>query len=190
MLAPSPPPAVLVAAMLPVESPWSWVSVAALVAALSFLAWAQSADPRFLVAMALAFLVGAGAIATDRLVVTDREWIETMFLRLAQAAEEGDDATILAAFAPEAHEVRDAAAEILAQFTAEEVRITTMEVDVPAGNAATTARATFLVRTRGTLRGSTPVNGLIDFDVTLHKDGDRWLIADFEIPEGRRFERR
>ena len=190
MLAPSPGPAVLVAAILPVESPWAWVAVAAATAALSFLVWAQSADPRCLVAAGLACLVGAGAIVADRLVVTDRERIETLFPRLAEAAEKGDHATILAAFAPEAGASRDAAAAILDQFTAEEVRITTMQVDVPAGSPATGARAEFLVRTRGTLRGSTPWNGIVDFDVRLRKDGDRWLIVDVQMPDQRPLGRR
>lgn len=190
MLVPSSCPGVLVAAMLPVESPWAWVGVAATVAALSFLVWAQSADLRFLVTAGLAGLAGAGAIVTDQLVITDRERIEALFPRLAEAAEAGDHATILAAFAPEAREARDAAAAILQQFTPEEVRITTMQVDVPAGSPARGARAEFLVRTRGTLRGATPWNGIVDFDVQLRNDGDRWLIVDVDIPDERPLGRR
>lgn len=186
MLVPSSCPGVLVAAMLPVESPWAWVGVAAGVAALSFLVWAQSADLRFLVAAGLAALVGAGAIVTDQFVVTDRERIEALFPRLAEAAEAGDHATILAAFAPEARASRDAAAEILRQFIPEEVRITTMQVDIPPVREATTARANFLVRTRGTLHGSTPWSGIVEFDVPLRRDGDHWLIVDVRVPDEQR----
>lgn len=190
MPVPSPGPGILVATWLPVESPWAWVGVAAGVAAVSFLVWAQSADLRFLVAAGLAGLAGAGAIVTDQLVLTDRERIEALFPRLAEAAETGDHATILAAFAPEAGTERDAAAEILEQFTAEEVRITTMEVDVPDRSPALRARAEFLVRTRGTLRGATPWSGIVAFDVQLRRDGDRWLIVDVEIPDERPLGRR
>jgi len=190
ILGPSAAQVACLATILPVESPWVWIVGAVGMAGLAFLVWAQSGDARFLGVAVLAGLVGGGAAVVDRIVVTDRERIEELFPSLAAAAEAGDVGTVLAAFDPESAAPRELAEKLLRQFDAEEVRVTSMEVEIPGTSAAGRARASFLVRTRGTLGGATPVNALIDFDVDLRKVEGEWRVSDFEIPEGRRIDRR
>ena len=177
-------------AAVPFDSPWPVVCVAGAVAALSFLLWSQAGQRPFLVATILALAIAAGAIVADRVVVTERERLESMFQGLAVAAEQADADTILAAFDPAVDVPREEARRALRDFHPEEVRITRFDVVTSGPPADRRARVEILVRVRGALGNAAPAAALIDLVVLLRGADGRFLITDFEEragnPTGRR----
>lgn len=180
--------------MMPFHDAWLWAIGCAVVAGVFLLLWSQAGHRAFLVAMAAAIVVGVGCLLADWLVVTDREQIEILFPRLARAAEAGDAATILATLDPTLAPLRNEAERALREFHPEEVRITRLDVALTGPAEARLARAEMLIHTRGDARGaggaSGPLSALIDLRVDLRKDGDRFLITDFEAEAARPTDRR
>jgi hypothetical protein len=82
----------------------------------------------------------------------------------------------------------------LREFRPEEVRITRLDVTLNGPAEARLARAEMLIHTRGDARGaggvSGPLSALIDLTVDLRKDGDQFLITDFEAEAARPTDRR
>ena len=140
-------------------------------------------------ATAAALVLGVGMLLADRLVVTDREQIESLFPRLAAAAEAGDKGTIFAALDPSLAPLRAEAERRMGEFHPDEVRITRLEVTVTGPESDRRARAGMLIHLRGEARGgsgtSAPVTALIELDVDLRKDQGRFLITDFDPHEPR-----
>lgn len=180
--------------MTPFDDAWPWALGSAVVAGISLLFWSQAGQRGFLVAMALALVVGVGCLLADWLVVTDREQIERLFPRLARAAEMGDTETILAALDPSLSPLRSEAERALREFRPEEVRITRLDVTLEGSAEARFARAEMLIHTRGDARGvggvSGPLSALIDLTVDLRKAGGQFLITDFEAEAARPTDRR
>ena len=180
--------------MVPFHDAWPWAIGCAVVAGVSLLLWSQAGQRGFLVAMAASIVVGVGCGLADWLVVTDREQIERLFPRLAEAAEAGDSATILAALDPALSPLRAEAERALREFHPEEVRITRLDVVLEGPAETRRARAGMLIHTRGDARGAGGVTGaiaaLIDLTVDLRKDGGRFLITDFEAEAARPTDRR
>ncbi len=179
-------------ATIPFENPWGLVLGAAALGALLLLLWSQSGSrPLFLSGLAAA-AVAVGALAADRLVVTDREAVVGLFDRLAMAAEAGDTATILDAFDPAVAPPRAEAERALGEFRADEVRVTRIDVAVEGRGPGRRARADLLVHARGTFQGAAagPGNLLVDLVVDLREASGRWLITDFDHRDGQRMNRR
>ena len=180
--------------MMPVHDAWPWAIGCAVVAAVSLLLWSQAGQRAFLVTMAAALVVGVGCLLADWLVVTDREQIERLFPKLARAAETGDTEAIFAALDPSLSPLRSEAERALREFRPEEVRITRLDVTLNGPSEARLARAEMLIHTRGDARGaggvSGPLSALIDLTVDLRKEGDQFLITDFEAEAARPTDRR
>lgn len=178
--------------MVPFHDAWPWAIGGFVVAAIALLLWSQAGQKAFLVAMAASLVVGVGCLLADWLVVTDREEVELLFPRLARAAEAGDAATILDALDPTLGDVRAEAERALREFHPEEVRITRLDVAVTGPTTDRRARAAMLIHTRGDGRAAGtagPVAALIDLTVDLRREGNRFLITDFDADLARPMDR-
>ena len=132
-----------------------------------------------LIAAAAAFTIGLVCFLADRAVVTDREFLEALFPRLAAAAERQDIDTLLAAIAPELRPLREEVAEIMNQVKPRDVKITRSEVTVSPSRQ--TATADIIVRVTGIIMDkATQGTGVAGVIVTLEKRDGRWLITDAE----------
>jgi hypothetical protein len=69
-------------------------------------------------------VAGTGAVVADQLAVTDREYLQDLFPRLARAAEKQDVATIMAALDPELRPLRHSVEQVLKRVRPKEVVIT------------------------------------------------------------------
>jgi hypothetical protein len=131
-------------------------------------------------------LAGVGAFVADQLVVTDREYLQTLFPRLAIAAEKQDVATIMAALDPELRPLRDSAEQVLKRVRPKEVVITKLQVAVDPATQPPKATTAMIVRVTGEVieKGSqgTVVAGV---KVLLHKKGGEWLIRDAEVEQAK-----
>jgi hypothetical protein len=136
-----------------------------------------------LIAGALALVIGGACFIADRTVVTDREYLEALFPRLAAAAEKKDIDTLLAAIAPELRPLQDEVSEIMDQVKPREVRITRTQIEVNASGRAATAD--LFVRASGTMDNGTQGTGIAGVLVTLEKRDGVWLITDAEESEVR-----
>lgn len=131
-----------------------------------------------LIAAALAMVIGGACFIADSAVVTDREYLEALFPRLAIAAERQDIDTLLAAIAPELRPLRDEVSEIMDQVKPREVTITRTQVEVAPSRR--TATADLIVRVSGTMDKGTQGAGIASILVTLEKRDGTWLITDAE----------
>ncbi len=132
-----------------------------------------------LFAAGMALVIGLACFAADRTVVTDREYLEALFPRLAAAAERQEIDAILAALAPELRPLREEVADVLQQVKPREVVITRTQIDIaPSGQAAT---ADLIVRVTGNVMDSAAQGtGIAGVLVTLEKRDGAWLITDAE----------
>ncbi len=132
-----------------------------------------------LLAAGMALVIGLACFAADRAVVTDREYLEALFPRLAAAAERQEIDAILAAVAPELRPLREEVADVLQQVKPREVLITRTQIDVaPSGQAAT---ADLIVRVTGNVMDSAAQGtGIAGVLVTLEKRDGTWLVTDAE----------
>lgn len=132
-----------------------------------------------LIAAATAAMIGLGCFVADRVVVTDREFLEGLFPRLAAAAEQQDIDTLLAAVAPELRPLREEVAEIINRVKPREVKITRSEVNVSPSRTAATAD--LIVRVTGTIMDkATQGTGVAGVVIALEKRDGQWLITDAE----------
>jgi hypothetical protein len=134
----------------------------------------------------LLLLAALGLFLTDRLVITDREYLEALFPRLAVAAEQQDIPTIVAAFDPELHPLREEAEQVLKRVKPTQILITFLEVTVDAAQSPPQATADVVVRVAGNVIDTgMPGDMLAEFRVLLHKKDGTWLIRDVEADRSR-----
>jgi hypothetical protein len=103
-------------------------------------------------------------------VVTDREYLEELFPRLARAVEERDFPTIMAALDPELHAFRKEAEDVLKRVKPTKVLITFMDIAVDPGKNPQKATADLVVRVAGNeIETGSPGDILAEFRVLLQK---------------------
>jgi hypothetical protein len=129
---------------------------------------------------------GIGAFVSDRLVVTDREYLQALLPRLARAAEQQDVATIVAALDPELRPLRDAAEQVLKRVRPQEVVVTKLQVVVDPARRPPEASAAMIVRVTGEVveKGS-QATVLAAVRVLLRKTDGEWLIRDAEVEQAK-----
>ena len=129
-----------------------------------------------LIAAGMATVVAAACFIADRAVVTDREYLDALFPRLAAAAETKDIDTLLAAIAPELRPLRDEVTKVMDEVKPKEVRITRALIEIaPTRRSAT---ADLIVRVSGMVDKTTQGAGIAGVLVTLEKRDGQWLITD------------
>ena len=165
-------------AMVPFEDSAMVAVLCGLAAAGLGFAWLQTRVPAWLWGAVLAAVAAAGAIVADRMVVTDREFLQGWLPQLAAAFERRDVDTIMAAVDPELRSLRDEARRLLEQVAPSEVTITSLDVEVGGGEQPT-ATADMIVRVTGSMMGpGSSGTAVVKAVTSLEKRGDRWLVTD------------
>jgi len=164
---------------MPFESSTPLIILAVVAAAACAWYGLSSGSRGGLAAAGLVLVIGVACFAADRAVVTDREFIEGLFPRLAGAAVQQDIDTLLAAIAPELRPLREEVATIMNKVKPKEVSITRSTVEVAASGK--TATADIIVRVSGlVMDNATHGTGIAGVLVTLEKPDGQWLITDAE----------
>ena len=152
----------------------------------TFVIWTRRQNTWLLVSAAVLVIAGTGAFVADRLVVTDREYLQDLFPRLARAAEKQDVATIMAALDPALRPLRDSAEQVLKRVRPKEVVITKLQVAVDPATQPPKATAAMIVRVTGeVIEKGSQGTVLAGVKVLLHKKGGEWLIRDAEVEQAK-----
>ena len=152
----------------------------------TFVIWTRRQTTCLLASAALLVVAGTGIFVADRLVVTDREYLQELFPRLARAAEKQDVATIMAALDPELRPLRDSAEQVLKRVRPKEVVITKLQVAVDPATQPPKATAVMIVRVTGeVIEKGSQATVLVAVRVLLHKSGGQWLIRDAEVEQAK-----
>lgn len=162
----------------PFESSTPIVIACVVAAGIAAFIWTRVQTRPWLAAAAVGILAGVAAVLADRFVVTDREFLEALFPRLAAAAERQEIDTVLAAIDPGVRPVRDEARRVLAQVKPTEVRITRLDVEVDAAKRPPEAAADLIVRVTGNVPepGGGQGSGLVQVRARLRKKNGEWLV--------------
>jgi hypothetical protein len=100
-------------AVMPFEDSLPFVIACLIGAVITGFIWLRGQPLWSLATAVVLVLAGVGAFVADQLVVTDREYLQTLFPRLAIAAEKQDVATIYESLDPELRPLREAAEQVL-----------------------------------------------------------------------------
>jgi hypothetical protein len=135
-------------------------------------------------------LVGLGVLV-ERLVVTDREHVETALDGVCRALMANDVEGVLKHIDPEAGGIRSHVQSILPRAHITDARLYDVVIRVNHHTSPPSAQADFTGRVKGRFQGDGgggegPV--LRKFTVNFRQEGDNWLITDYEDhgPLGRR----
>ena len=171
---------------MPYEESLPLVAACLLGGIFTLIIWTRRQTAWLLITAVILLIAGVGAFVADRLVVTDREYLQELFPRLARAAEKQDLATIMAALDPELRPLRDSAEQVLKRVRPEEVVITKLQVTVDSKTQPSKAAAAMIVRVTGeVIEKGSQATVLAGVQVLLHKKGSEWLIRDAEVEEAK-----
>lgn len=165
-----------------VESPWPALMLGLIVEIVLALVLVRTARRGVLVAMIGVLVLTAGLLLVERIVVTDREAVENALADISASLESNDVPAVMAAIAvdcPRRGEVQST----LPRFVIREAHIGgDLEVRFNALLSPPTAVAYFTGRVAARdKRGEVPYEQMIrKFKVTLRKQGDRWLVIDYD----------
>ncbi len=171
---------------MPFESSLPLVVASVLCGLIATCIWTRNKTMPLLAIAIACFLAAIGLWITDRLVVTDREYLQDLFPRLAESAEQQDIPAIVAAVDPELHPLRQEAEQVLKRVKPTRILITHLDVAVESAESPPQATADLVVRVAGnTIEAGTPGDILAEFRVLLHKKDGTWLIRDVEADRAR-----
>ncbi len=170
-----------------VESPWPALALGGAAEAALAVWYVRSGRAAAWVGMAIAAAAVCGMVIFERVVVTESEQIEDTLHAVAEALLADDTKGVLTYFSansPKRAEVQN----ILSHVRVKSARIGTdleIHIDHLASPPTATTRFTGYVEGRD-LRGEIPYEHFIRrFTVTLRREGDHWLIADYSQAEPR-----
>lgn len=164
-----------------VESPWPSVALGIVLEIMFAILLFRTGRAALFAPMAVVLALTLAMLAIERAVVTEIEEVEDALDAVAGALEANDVEAVLAAFSPRCPrlgEVRSA----LARFTVSDARVGgDLEVRLNRLTSPPSATTYFTGRVAGKdKRGAVPYENMIrKFKVTFHRDGGRWLIADY-----------
>jgi hypothetical protein len=170
-----------------VESPWPAVTLGVVLEVALAIVLVRTGRGAVLIAMGLVLLLTAGMVALEWTVVTETEQIEGLLHAAATALEANDPPRVLALFSPDSPR-RAEIESVLGRYTVRDVHIgRVLEIVTNRLTNPPSARAYFVGRVSGTdSRGTVPYQNMIQrFRVTLHRDGERWLIHDYTMEDPR-----
>jgi hypothetical protein len=164
-----------------VESPWPAITLGVVLEVALAIVLVRTGRGAVLVAMAAVLAVTIALVLLERAVVTEMESIEGTLETASAALEANDPAKVLELFAldsPRRAEVETA----LSRFTVREARVgRDLQIRTNRLTSPPSASAYFTGRIEAHDQdGEVPYEHLIrKFKVTLHRDGDRWLLYDY-----------
>lgn len=143
----------------------------------------KSGRVAILLAMVGVALVMGAAVLVDRLVVTDREAVANTMYDAAAIAEKNDFNALFGFISPSAPAVKAEAQRWIAGTKLKSVSISAMEVTVDKEAKPMTATAEFRVFATGERSEWTVSyegNYLTRLHVELRKEGNRWMVTEYE----------
>ena len=175
-----------------IESPWPSVALGVGLELILAIALVRSGRGIIIAAMVGVLALTAGLVVLERVVVTETEQVEDTLDEIATALTTNEPSTVLALFSDKSprraevqstlSRVRVSEAKVLGDL---EVRLNQL-TNPPSANAYFTGR----VRLKGN-RETIPYEVVIrKFKVTLHKEGDRYRIFNYEDDDPRTGARR
>jgi Na+-transporting methylmalonyl-CoA/oxaloacetate decarboxylase gamma subunit len=135
-----------------------------------------------LVVMIGVLLVVLGGVGIEALVVTERERVEATLEAGAAAFVDGDLERVLRVVAQDAHGTRAAAGGLLRRAEFDQIKITDLKITMVRTTSPPTARARLIavVSARDRRGEITVMNQLVNVEIQLRLEGDRWLIIGHE----------
>jgi hypothetical protein len=167
------------------ESPWPALTMGVVVEIVLAIVLVRTGRPAILIAMGVVFLFTAGMLIVELWVVTEGEAIEDALDETAAALEANDTAGVLARFTP-ASPRRGEVERALDRFHIRDAHVGgDLEFVVNELTIPPSCRVNFTGRVEATdSRREIPYEHLIRrFRVTLHRDGNRWLIHDYAMED-------
>jgi hypothetical protein len=162
------------------ESPIAVAAIGLLLVTCGAIVWAQSRSGPATVGLAVCVLLAVAGVVAERLWVTPAESARATVGALLDRVADNDMPGVLALCDAEAAKLRADAQALMPQFsvqstgTAGEVRI-----DLNADGGTATASMKALVKAQHRQTGATVAyfDGLV---LELRRDGDRWLVTDYQ----------
>ncbi len=164
------------------EQPWPILLVGVALEAILFVMFVQNRRLAVLVGMAGVLLLTVVLLAVEHFVVTPVEEVQNVIYATTAALEANDTQAVLARISPRATRVRAVVErrmpliEITKARILGSLKITFNELTIP---PSATASFQGLVNGRGGADRHN-VTHLGRFTITLRREGDRWLISDYE----------
>ena len=164
------------------EQPWPILLVGVAVEAILVVALVQTRRLSVMIAMSCVLLLTVAMLALEQLVVTPVEQVEGVLYTTAAALEANDRQAVLARISPGATRIRLVVEQGMArlEFTKAKIvgklEITINELTLP---PSATARFLGMINGRTTSDGQN-VTRLARFTIKLRREGDTWLVSDYE----------
>ncbi|HWB10576.1 MAG TPA: hypothetical protein VG826_15205 [Pirellulales bacterium] len=127
-------------------------------------------------------LVGLGVLV-ERLVVTDREQVETALDGVCRALMANDVEGVVSYIDPEAAVIRSHVRSLLPRAHVTDARLYDLDIRVNPRTSPPSAQANFTGRVKGNFQGEGGGSeGLVlrKFTVDLRQEGEKWLITGYE----------
>jgi len=171
--------------MIFLESPWPWLVLGIAVEAVLAVALLRTQRGYLLWAMLGTAAFVALGLLVERLVVTEREEVEMTLDAGVAAAKANNLGRLLNCISPKATKARYYAGLVLGRFEVEDARIRDLEITINRLTSPPTAKAKFLAVGKGRDRKNEfPYeNYMRTVVVELRREGDRWLVADFDVED-------
>lgn len=171
---------------MPFESSLPFVIACLIGALVTGAVWVNSQSRLSLVTASILVLAGVGALLADWLVETDREYLQGLFPRLAQAAERQDVAAVIKSLDPELRPLREEAEQVLKRVRPTEITITKLAVAVDPTKNPPQATVGMIVRVSGeVIEKGSQGTVLAGVRAQLHKKDGVWLIKDAEVEKAK-----
>jgi hypothetical protein len=171
--------------MILLESPWPWILLGIAAEAALAVALVRTQRGHLIWAMLGVAVVMLLGLAVERLVVTEREAVEMTLDAGVAAARANDVNRLLACISPRATRTREYARLIMGRAQVEDARILHLEITINHATSPPTARARFQAFGQGRDRmNELPYRTFAKWVVVeLRREGDRWLVGDFEVED-------
>ncbi len=164
------------------EEPWPILLVGVALEAILVVMWVQSRHLAMLVAMAGVLLLTVVMLAVEHFVVTPVEEVQGVIYATVAALEANDSQAVLARISPGATRVRAVVERRMPRIEITKARILgRLKIVINELTIPPSARASF----QGMINGRAGadrhnITYFGRFTITLRREGDRWLISDYE----------
>lgn len=165
-----------------VEDPTPTLVAIVLIEAVLAIALVKTGRGILLAVIAGVGLLGAGLLIVERLVVTDKETVEDTLTAAAQALEANDPQAVQQFIDP-ASPMRNRVASEMSRVTINKATFSRLDVKFNRHTSPPTAEADFMGFINAhDRRGELPYESFAGrFTVRLRREGDRWLMTDYEM---------
>jgi hypothetical protein len=164
------------------ESPWPAALLCIVLQIILGLVFIRTGRAIVLVAMAVVLAACAALIVIEQTTVTDTEHVEDTLHGIAEKLEANNVEAVLADFAPQCPRLAEARS-VLERVTVESASVgSDLEVRINLLTSPPSATAFFTGRIQARdKRGTIPYEHYVrKFKVKLAREGDRWLVVDYE----------